>query len=161
MAESSPSPRWINRGKAPYSFDILSVEQRKNAVYMGDFCMKMKSGEWSEDTVMVFFNETPPDPTYSQYFGLFVSEQIVYIKNAVSASIGHWNGLVADDGEIIYSRCRHDFRSSRDGSVSVDGGRDYFRCLGHIGNPRVRLTLVRDRLVINDSLYLPVTPPDA
>ena len=34
---------------------------------------------------------------------------------------------VAADGEIIYSRCRHDYNVSKDRSAWIDGGRDYTR----------------------------------
>lgn len=158
-ASVRPSPVWINRGPHDGRLDLAAAERHYHAVYVGDFCLQTKAGGWAEAPVAVFFCENPPNPAYSQYFGLFQRGGALWITNAISAATGHWTGLVADDGEIIYSRYRHDFRTATDGSVSVDGGRDYFRSLGHIGNPTVQLSLVRDRIVVNDSLYLPVAPP--
>ena len=37
------------------------------------------------------------------------------------------SAAVADDGEIIYSKYRHDYNVSKDKSVFIDGGRDYTR----------------------------------
>jgi hypothetical protein len=152
-------PVWINRGPHEGGLNISTVERVKNALYVGDFCLKTRAGEWSDEPAAVFFNETPPEPHYSQYFGLFQRSGSVFITNAISAATGHWSGLLADDGEIIYSRFRHDFRASTDGSVMVDGGRDYQRMLGKVGNPRVRLSIIRERIVVNDVLFLPVSPP--
>jgi hypothetical protein len=101
----------------------------------------------------------PPEPHRSEYFGLYQHDGDLFITNALSAATGHWTGIVADDGEIIYSRFGHDFRSATDGSVMIDGGREYQRILGKIHNPRVSLSIVRARIVVNDVLYLPIAPP--
>ena len=37
-------------------------------------------------------------------------------------------GIVADNGEVIFSRYRWDYRASEDKSVFIDGGRDYTKC---------------------------------
>jgi hypothetical protein len=53
--------------------------------------------------------------------------------------------FVKATNEILYSRHRHDYRSSSDGKVSVDGGMDYFRV---IGNPEDYIILDLDGDVI-------------
>ena len=151
---------WINRGP-PYwpSINIAKVEQHYNAIYVGDFPLWDKE-YWTDQAFSVFFVEEPEKSEYSNYFGLYInSPSSVWITNAVSVTEGYWDGIVADDGEIIYSRFRHDFRSSTDGTVTVDGGRDYQRICGHIHNPRVRLSIIREHIVVNDTLFLPYVPP--
>jgi outer membrane protein assembly factor BamB len=65
---------------------------------------------------------------YSKYFALIIQNGSAYITSGASAVDGIITGIVADDGEIIYSRYRHDYRTSTDGTVFIDGGRDYVRC---------------------------------
>jgi len=158
-----PSPVWINRGKPYWSINIELAEKKYNATYIGDFCLDVnhnsdKPKNWTEQPFAVFWQENP-QPGHNHYFGLYIRDGFVYITNATSAAEGHWDGMVADDGEIIYSRFRHDFRESTDHSVIVDGGRDYFKHMGKIDNPRVKITIVRDKLVVNDTLILPTSPP--
>ena len=49
------------------------------------------------------------------------------ICNAISAVEHPIWGVVAENGDVIYSRFRHDYRWSPDKSVMIDGGRDYTR----------------------------------
>lgn len=122
---------WINVGESEYSnvFDIKKVEEIRNAKYVGDFCIKTPNGNWSDMPVAVFYQETPPEG-YGHYFGLFTRNGSPLICDA-SSTVGIPIAAVqADDGEIIYSRFRHDFRTSRDGTVSIDGGRDYTKVMG-------------------------------
>ena len=114
------------------------VEQKYNAKYVGDFCIKTKHG-WSESPVAIFWQETPPVEGYSHYFGLFSQNGSLMITDGSSAFSEPISGIVADNGEVIYSRYRHDFHYSTDNSVAVDGGRDYMRCLGNIHNPHVHI----------------------
>ena len=103
---------------------IEIIEKKYNAKYVGDFCIMTKHG-WSESPVAIFWQEKPPVEGYSHYFGIFVQEDTIYITSGESAFSKPIVGIVADDGEVVYSRYRHDFRSSKDGSVFIDGGRDY------------------------------------
>jgi hypothetical protein len=165
-------PVWINRGD-PYwsSLNIKKIEKHYNASYVGDFCLDRHFGQtgkspyWTDYPYAVFYTETPAKPEYSNYFGMCLrwlpheTSSVVIITNAISAATGYWDGMVADNGEIVYSRYRHEFHSSKDGSVAVDGGRDYIKVMGHITNPRVRLSIVRDKIVVNDVLYLPCKKP--
>jgi hypothetical protein len=76
------------------------------------------------------------------------------ITNAISAFEHPMLGVVADDGEVIVSGYRHDYRRSKDGTVFIDGGRDYTR-YGRIGVnsdvDSVRTKLVRVK-VVEDNL---------
>ena len=73
----------------------------------------------------------------SQYFGIYhqsdplgIYPRFPYICNAISAAQTTIVGVIADNGEVIYSRYRHDMRESEDKSVWIDGGRDYTRYNG-------------------------------
>jgi len=153
------SPIWINRGAQYYFININEIEKKYSAKYVGDFCIKTKYDTWSEQPVSVFWVEQPSDPSYSNYFGIYTVNGVIFITNALSATEGYWDGIVADDGEIIYSRYRHDFRQSNDKTVIVDGGRDYFKCMGKVKNPKVRISIFRDQLCVNDTLFFPYENP--
>ena len=118
---------------------VDAVEQKYNAKYVGDFCLKTASGGWTESPVAIFWQETPPVKGYSHYFGLFFQDGKIMITDGASAFHDKISGIVADNGEVIFSRYRHDFHYSTDNSVAVDGGRDYMRCLGNIHNPHVHI----------------------
>lgn len=98
------------------------------ASYIGDFCLKHANGDWANFPAAVFYQPKPEKPEYSNYFALyFTIDSQLMITNGKSAVEGTFNGIVADDGEVIFSRWRHDYHSSADESVTVDGGRDYLR----------------------------------
>ena len=163
--ENAPAPRapnkivdGINYGGVTTGINVKAVEERYNAKYIGDFCLMTKNG-WSDYPASVFWQETPPKPEYSNYVALFIKygyedEDAIYITSGASAFEKPIEGFVADNGEIIYSRFRHDFRSSSDGSVTVDGGRDYTRVLWESGNPPKRVYLVpeKDKLVVRQDV---------
>jgi outer membrane protein assembly factor BamB len=119
----------VNSGRSTAQFKIAAVEEKYNAKFVGQLALKTYHGGWSEDSCGdVYYQETPPVEGYSNYFALIVRDGTVYITSGASAVDGIITGIVANDGEIIYSRYRHDFRTSTDGSVYIDGGRDYTKC---------------------------------
>ena len=119
--------------------NIKVIEEEYNAKYVGDFCIKGKYVSWSNFPVSIFWQETPPVEGYSNYFGVYVEDDKVFITDGSSAFSEPIEGIVADDGEVIYSRYRHDMVSSADGSVSIDGGRDYTKISGNIHNMIVHI----------------------
>lgn len=108
--------------------------------------------------VDVFYNPNPDvSKGHSHYFAL----RYLYVKDAVYISDGSkvlelsLNGFRADSGEIVFSRHRHDYRTSQDGTVSVDGGVDYFRTSVHSNSSGisfdervVRLKVIEDRVEV-------------
>lgn len=122
--------QWINKGSQVTHIDIGKAEAKYNAEYVADLCLKDRFGNWGEEPAAVFWQETPPNPTYSNYFGLYVVSRNLIITSAHSAADGFWEGAQAENGEIIFSRFRHDNRVSADRTAMVDGGRDYFRFRG-------------------------------
>lgn len=119
---------YINYGQNTTGLDINRIEQKHHAKYMGDFCLKTTSGEWSTEPAAIFWQETPPVEGYSNYFGIIRQRGVLFITSGASAFKEPIRAAVAKNGEIIYSRWRHDYRGSTDGSVHVDGGRDYYKC---------------------------------
>jgi len=131
------------------------IEAHYEAKYVCETCVKSKNG-WVNSSVSVFYQ---PDPDKvpvggSQWFGLFFREDFsdplatarLVICNAITAVEQDITGIVADNGDIIYSRYRHDYRWSPDKSVMIDGGRDYDRHNG--GGALVKLRIIEDKLCI-------------
>lgn len=134
-------------GEPYWKIDHSIVEERYNATYVGDLCIALTNNKgWSDQPVAVFWQKDPP-PNMSNYFGLFfTAEKQAMITGAASVSEGQWQGVIAKDGEVVFSRWRHDCRSTSDGTGMADGGRDYFR--GY-GTP-VFLRMQDGRMVIVD-----------
>lgn len=122
---------WINKGEVTTGIDIERAEKHYNAHYVADLCLKLPSGHWHEEPASIFWVEKPEKPEYSNYFGLFIRDRGLMITNGLSAVDGIiFRGVKADNGEIIFSRYRHDFRKSADATAMADGGRDYYRGFG-------------------------------
>lgn len=140
----------INYGETTLPISIKKAEELKDAKYIGDFCLRNKSGGWSESPVAVFYQPNPPK-NFSKYFGLFLAGDNLFITNAESAFAEPIQGLVGSNGEVVYSRYRHDFRSLSDGSGAIDGGRDYVKVTGNQKGefpPQVTLVIKGPRLVV-------------
>lgn len=142
----------LNYGSNEVPVDITKVEETYNAKYVGNFCLKTVGGGWSESPVAIFYQENPPEIAKgSHYFGLFEREGRLFITNGSSAFAEPIQAVISDDEEILFSRYRWDFRTSKDKSVSVDGGRDYFKVLFDKKPPRtVDLVIDKDKLVIQE-----------
>jgi hypothetical protein len=122
------------------------VEQMYNAKYIGAWAVKTKDGGWSLHPVEVFYQPVLKDPSHSHYFGIYLGpEAHVYICNANSAFSEPIYGVVADNGEIVVSGHRHDYRTSSDGSAFIDGGRDYTRT----NRKPIELTMVDGELKVS------------
>jgi hypothetical protein len=122
----------VDSGRANSLYNIEKVEEKYNAKWVGQLQLKDRYGNWTSDTFGdIYYQETPPVEGYSNYFALYLQNGTAYITSGASAVSGIINGVEADDGQIIYSRCRHDMRCSNDKSVWIDGGRDYIRSGNH------------------------------
>jgi hypothetical protein len=118
--------------------DVAAVEKRYGGTYIGDFCLYTTNNGWSEVPAAVFYQPNPNrELGHTNYFGMFVrnintfiGEGELYITKGDSAFKDDIAGVIAD-GEIIYSCYRHDYHTSTDKSVSIDGGRDYTRFRGN------------------------------
>lgn len=134
---------------------IAKIEELRNAKYVCETCVRVNTGDpaagWANQPVAVFYGETEHPDSKSRYFGVYLDEQNrVMITNAQSAVDEDITGVIAADGEIIYSRYRHDYRPSTDGSVFIDGGRDYIRSSMLPEDRYVTLRIVEGELTIID-----------
>ena len=106
---------------------LLAVEEKYSADYVCETELVNASKRGCNIPGLVFYQQTP-HPRGSNWFVLYFLNgnqlMIANAKNIVDTLIG---GIVADNNEIVFSRYRHDMRSSQDGSVWIDGGRDYVR----------------------------------
>lgn len=102
--------------------NIKKIESVKNAVYVCDTEMK-------DILVSIFYGDTPHPVSNSRYFGLYYTpeDNILMITDGSFVETQTFYGAVANNGDVIYSRYRHDYRSSPDDSVFIDGGRAYTR----------------------------------
>lgn len=137
---------------------IQKIEELKNAKYVCETCVRTRypDGPWADQPVAIFMGKEAHPVSGSKYFGIYVNmtEQVM-IVNAQSAVDEPITGVIADNGDIIYSRYRHDFRKSEDGSVFIDGGRDYVKSGLYPSNRFVTLIIEDGKLVIDVS-----TPKD-
>lgn len=141
--------------KHPYKtqqpIHIEVIEEKYGAKFIGDFCIKTQRNGWTDFPVAIFYQ---PNPIYelghTHYFGIFVNPQNqIVITNGESAFSEPIAGLITEDGSVIYSRYRHDFVTSNDGSLSIDGGRDYCKVSGHeLADRLCQLVIDRDKLVV-------------
>ena len=127
-----------------YSFNVDVVNEKYGSTFVGYFPIKLKIGGWGA-AAAVFYQPNPKTELgHSNYFGLYVDDYCKpVIFNADYITEG-WTGAKADDGELLWSEYRHDFHTSKDGSVWVDGGFDYIRT--DSPNKLVRLN-VKDGIV--------------
>lgn len=143
--------------------NIKRLEERKDAVFVCDTCLMDPNGNWINSPVAVFWNKDPANiPTGgSAWFGMFFNmdrpwehpdyKGALYITNAISAVQHAIVGIIAENDDIIYSRYRHDYRMSPDGTAMVDGGRDYTRT-GPFGKGQVELQIIEGELVVADAI---------
>ena len=136
---------WINAG-TPELFtadQIAVIEQMRASTYVADLCVGTRYG-WSEQPVAVFWQPEPPNG-YANHFGIFRREGRLFITGAGCTVEGTWFGVQGRSGEVIFSRYRHDYRTTADGTAWCDGGRDYFR---GDGGEAVELRLEGPRFVL-------------
>lgn len=106
--------------------DVGKIEEHYDASYVCEACIR-NGGEWRTAPSLIFYNRVA-HPQGSNYFAVSFDRGGLVVTDGLSAVESGFTGIRADNGDIIYSRHRHDCRWSEDGSVMIDGGRDYFRC---------------------------------
>ena len=115
------------------------VENKYNAKYVFESCIKNKSGQWYNFPAAIFYTEEP-HPEGSNYFALYRACDEWMISNGITATEEF--DAVKIGETVYYSRYRHDLRNVPGGFV--DGGRDYLRWSGD--GEVVRLRVVKDNL---------------
>lgn len=145
----------VHRGY--YPLDIEKVAEKYAAVYMGDFSVRDKYGNWSEQPVAIFYVENPDTSKgHSHYFGIFkryndindLKNFSLVITRGDSAFSEPLDGIIADNGEVLVSGFSHDYKESEDGSVMIDGGRSgYIRYSGS-QDKLVKIVVNKDKFEI-------------
>jgi len=141
---------WYDNQPDTYGLDlegIRKIEKLRSCRYVCEWNTTDDRGQAHENPVLLFWNDVA-HPQGSNWMGLFRSNKEWYVKDGITASRLPINCAVSNDKQVLFSKYRHDFRSSRDGSVTVDGGRDYTRMLGNIHCERVWLAPYQGELKI-------------
>jgi hypothetical protein len=124
---------------------IEKIEERYNAKYVFETQLKLRSDKWSDFSSAVFYTEDP-HPEGSNWFGIWDSDGRFMISNAVSAVEEPFFGVLAESGDVIYSRRPRDFRESEDKTVFIDGGRDH--CRYDLMHEVVKLKVFKDKVLV-------------
>lgn len=125
--------------------EIISIIEEKYGVkYICETCIKTK-GYWRNEPSLIFYSKKP-HPEGSNYLSVSRQNNSFVLSNGISAT-EPFAGVQAKNGEIIYSRFRHDFRTSSDKSVFIDGGREYTRIIGDQSPSLVQLIIAKDKVV--------------
>lgn len=128
---------------------IQTVEDKYNAIYVFESCIRNKYGGWCNFPAAIFHTQIA-HPDGSNYFAMYISpvDGKLMITDGISAVEGEIEGLRIGN-DIVYSRYRHDYREFN--GYFVDGGRDYLRYGGSDltkVNP-IKMKVVNDKLVLN------------
>lgn len=106
---------------------IDKIKQRYPGRYIADLCIKDKHGNWLNQPAAIFYQENPPSG-YSNYYAIMHNPMgSLVITSGASAVESEITAAIAENGQPIVSAYRHDYKLSDDGSVFIDGGRDYVR----------------------------------
>jgi len=128
----------------PEMIDVFEREYK--AKYLLETCLKARNGGWVNFPAAVFYTEEK-HPRGSNYFAIYHDGDRLMITDALpSINDVEFKGIEAE-GEVVYSRYRHDYREGKNGAF-VDGGRDYFRYGGDRFSDYniVKFKVVEDRL---------------
>lgn len=113
------------------SKNIKKIEEKYNAKYVCETTLPNGSRSCA-----VFYADKAHPVSKSRYFSIFWDQRLpndepnLMIANGDFVKKQLFLTAVADDGELLFSRYRHDCRYSKDGSAMIDGGRDYARTNG-------------------------------
>ena len=124
---------------------IEKIEEYYNAKYVFESQLKLRSGNWSDFSAAVFYNEIP-HPKGSNWFGIWRDGSKYMISDAISAVEEPFFGLLADDGDVVYSRHPQDDNMRDNGEFFIGGGRckTAYDLTHHV----VKLMVYRDTVVI-------------
>lgn len=147
---------WYNNEPDYYKLDenkVAKIEKLRNCRYVCEWNVK-QDGKIHDEPMLIFWNDTP-HPQGSNWMALFHYNREWYVRDGISASHLPIGCVVSNDKQVLFSKYNHDFRSSEDGSVTVDGGRGYTRILGNVHCERVWLVPYQGELkIIPDAMAL-------
>lgn len=141
-----------------HPINSANIEEKFKVSYIGDFCIKSENGDWSNTPVSIYYQENPNISLgHTNYLGvgvdyIFDGENMIpakiYLTNGESAFSEGLIGVVADNGDIIVSCYRNDAKTSPDGSVKIDGGRDYVKT--STDAEIVKLKVLKGKIVLDE-----------
>lgn len=126
--------------KSQQPIDIAATERNYNCRYMGDFSVPVKQENdtvrWSEQPVAVFHCANKVKPEHATYMGIFRDPMTGFLTICDAQGAFHENiRCFIHASQVVFSAYRHDFQMA-DGELSrgfIDGGRDYLRLGGPVG----------------------------
>lgn len=101
---------------------IEQIEGYYEANYVFESQLKLRNGDWSDFSAAVFYTEVP-HPKGSNWFGIWRDGDKYMISDAISAVEEPFFGLLADNGDVVYSRHLHDDHVRNNGEFFIGGGR--------------------------------------
>lgn len=137
---------YIKNTPVLFSYEQISkIEDLKKAQYV---CATEHQGH----VVEVFYADEEHPVSKSRYFALYKSgsDGSLMITNGAFIEDQTIDAVVSDDGDVVYSRYRHDFMKSNDGSVWIDGGRAYTRSGVYSKDRYVTLSVKDGKFVVNE-----------
>ena len=108
---------------------IRKIEESRSCRYVCEWNIFTDRGSASPAPRMIFWNDVA-HPRGSNWMSLWNDGGSYYVGDGITASRLPIQAYVSDDGQAVFSKYRHDFRSSRDGTITVDGGREYTKLMG-------------------------------
>jgi hypothetical protein len=117
---------------------IQRIERMYNCRYVTEWNLLDIKGNPQSYPYLVFWNDQS-HPEGSNWMGMYKHQNDYYVCDAITASQHPIECMVSNDKQVLFSKYRHDFRTSKDSSVTVDGGREYTRVLGAVRNESVWL----------------------
>lgn len=124
---------------------IEQIQEKYDAIYVFESQLKLRSNKWSDFSAAVFYTEIP-HPEGSNWFGIWSNSDKYMISNAIFAVEEPFFGVLAENGDVIYSRHSGDFRQSADGTVFIDGGRDH--CRHNLTHEVLKLMVRKDKVLV-------------
>lgn len=87
--------------------------------------------KWHDSPEDIFYRATPHPQFGNKYFALRATDDGFYISNADKVEDFTFGCVKDDDGNLQYSRSRHEYKAFNNGHM-IDGGRHYIRHSGDI-----------------------------
>lgn len=112
--------------------EIAKVEKLRNCRFVCEWVMRTEEDFSRQANLGMLFWNDEPHPAGSNWMMLFRHDGQWLVRDGIEASRIPICCVVSNDKQLLFSKSNYDFRTSHDGSVSVDGGRNYMRILGNI-----------------------------
>ena len=110
----------------PTRIRVGEVRKRyPTAKYVGQFPLQARDGNFTDFHADVFYEPNPKTELgHSNYFAVYVRDDRAYITNAKHVETLMLSVFEDRDGNYIYARFQHDFRSFKtaDDNIGIDGG---------------------------------------